>query len=85
MVHAPLSSGFGRSDALELLESADTDERILVVGHEPDFSQTAFDLTAGRIDVKKGGVVGMRIEQGAGELLVVLRPRELAAIAGFGA
>ena len=83
--HAPLSSGFGRSDALELVEAAGPDERILVVGHEPDFSQTALDLTGGRIDVKKGGVVGIRIEQGGGELVVVLRPRELAAIAGSGA
>jgi phosphohistidine phosphatase len=85
VVHAPLSSGFGRSDALELIEAVGPDDRILVVGHEPDFSQTAFDLTGGRVDVKKGGVVGIRVESGAGELLVVLRPRELAAIAGSGA
>ena len=84
VVYAGLSSGFGRSEALELIETEGVDDRILVVGHEPDFSQTAFDLTGGRIDFKKGSVVGIRIESGASQLLAVLRPRDLAAIEGSG-
>src|SRR6058998_2454301 len=39
--HAPLREGFTAHDALELLHA---DERILVVGHEPDFSQVVHDL-----------------------------------------
>ncbi len=31
--------------------------------------------------MKKGGVAGMRIARGAGELLALLRPHELASIA----
>src|SRR4051812_34307148 len=50
--HEPLREGFSAQDALELLHA---DERILVVGHEPDFSQLVYDLTGGRVDMKKGG------------------------------
>ncbi len=53
------------------------DERVLLVGHEPDFSRTAFDLTGGRVDLKKGGLAAVRVEPGGGTLLVLLRPREL--------
>jgi phosphohistidine phosphatase len=76
VVHEPLSGGFGADDALELLASEGEDARILVVGHEPDFSQTVHDLTGGRIDLKKGGVAGVRVARRAGELIVLLRPRE---------
>ena len=80
--HAALASGFDRSDALELLAAITTDERLLVVGHEPDFSQVVHDLTGARVDFKKGGVAGVRMEgTRGGELMVLLRPRELAAIA----
>src|SRR4051794_23720367 len=72
---------FSREDALELLLAHDADARVLVVGHEPSFSQVVHDLTGGRIDFKKGGVAAVRVERGAGELLVLLRPRELEAIA----
>lgn len=81
--HAPLSGGFDRGDAVELLQAAGADERLLLVGHEPDLSQLVHDLTGARIDLKKGGVAGMRVGAGGGsELLVLLRPRELGAIAG---
>ena len=36
------------------------DARVLVVGHEPDFSQVVYDLTGGRVDFKKGGVAAVR-------------------------
>lgn len=81
-VHEPLSSGFDREDALELLGAEDADARVLLVGHEPDFSQVVHDLTGARIDLKKGGVAAVRIERGGGELLVLLRPRELETLAG---
>ncbi len=80
--HGALASGFGRDDALELVAAIGADERLLVVGHEPDFSQVVHDLTGARVDFKKGGVAGVRMEgTRGGELVVLLRPRELAAIA----
>ena len=53
---------------------------MLVVGHEPDFSQVVHDLTGGRIDLKKGGIAGIRLDGTRGELIVVLRPREIDRI-----
>ena len=73
--------GFDRDDALELLRAHGDDARVLVVGHEPDFSQVVHDLTGGRVDFKKGGVAAVREERGSGELLVLLRPRELESLA----
>ena len=52
------------------------------MGHEPDLSRVAGELTGGRVDVKKGGLVVVRLEGAGGELAVLLRPRELALIAG---
>jgi phosphohistidine phosphatase len=76
-----LGDGFSREDALELLMGHDDDARVLIVGHEPSFSRVVFDLTGGRIDFKKGGVAAVRIERGGGELLALLRPRELESLA----
>lgn len=50
---------------------------VLLVGHEPDFSDEVARLTGGRVKMKKGGLA---IVEG-GTLLALLRPRELAAIA----
>ena len=79
--HRPLRAGFSERDALELMEAAKGDQRVLVVGHEPDFSQVIHDLTGGRVDLKKGGLAGVRLDGSRGELIVLLRPRELSAIA----
>jgi len=75
--HAPLRAGFSADDVLELMHA---DERILVVGHEPDFSQVVQDLTGARIDLKKGGIAGVRMDGTRGELIALLRPRELDRI-----
>ena len=83
IVHEPLASGFDAREALALLHAAGDDKRVLVVGHEPDFSQVVHDLTGGRVDLKKGGAAGIRMEHpGRGELVSLLRPRELDRIAG---
>ncbi len=79
-VHEPLRDGFDRGEAMALLHAAGDDRRVLLVGHEPDFSQTVHDLTGARVDLKKGGVAGVRIEGGSAELIVLLRPRELDRI-----
>jgi phosphohistidine phosphatase len=79
--HAPLAGGFDVQEALALAASdEDGDGRVLVVGHEPDFSQVVHDLTGARIDMKKGGIAGVRLDGGRGELIVLLRPRELQAM-----
>jgi phosphohistidine phosphatase len=79
-----LAAGFDRDDALELLYAHRDDgdgARVLFVGHEPDFSQIVYDLTGGRVDFKKGGIAAVKVVSGAGELLVLLRPRELESLA----
>jgi phosphohistidine phosphatase len=82
VVHPPLREGFDVHEATTLLFAAGGDKRVLLVGHEPDFSQVVHDLTGARIDLKKGGVAGVRIERpGQGELVALLRPRELDRLA----
>ena len=81
-VHEPLSGGFDAGDARELMAGQDADARILLVGHEPDFSDLVHELTGGRIDLKKGGVAAVRLDGTRAELIVLLRPRELESIGG---
>ena len=78
--HEPLREGFDRDEAIALLRAAGDDQRILLVGHEPDFSQTVHDLTGARVDLKKGGIAAVRVDGARGELRVLLRPRELDRI-----
>ncbi len=80
--HEALSSGFDADEARALLAGHGEDARVLVVGHEPDLSTAVHDLTGGTVQMKKGGVAGVRVGPGAGELLALLRPRELARVAG---
>jgi phosphohistidine phosphatase len=49
---------------------------VLLVGHEPDFSDALRSLTGARVDLKKGGLAAVR----DGELIVLVRPRELKRI-----
>src|SRR3954452_2313566 len=48
-----LGAGFERDDAMELLSRHDDGDAVLVVGHEPDFSQIVHDFTGARVDFKK--------------------------------
>jgi phosphohistidine phosphatase len=52
-------------------------EDVLLVGHDPSFTLTLHDLTGAQARLKKGGLAGIA----KGELVVLLRPAELAAIA----
>ena len=81
VVEDNLSSGWDADDARALLAGHDADDRVLVVGHEPDFSQVVFDLTGGRIDLKKGGIAAVRVDGTRAELFDLLRPKELEGLA----
>jgi phosphohistidine phosphatase len=82
-VHDPLAGDFDARQALAELSGLPADGRLLLVGHEPDLSGVVGDLTGARPDLKKGGLAVVRLESAAGgELVVLLRPRELALIAG---
>src|SRR3954452_22477050 len=60
-----LANGFSRLDALALLD-AHEDGKVLVIGHEPSFSQVVYDLTSARVDFKKGGVAAINAKRSAG-------------------
>jgi len=75
-----LANGFSRVDALALLEAHEEDAKVLVVGHEPSFSQVVLDFTGARVDFKKGGVAAIAAKRAAGQLLVLTRPKELEAL-----
>jgi phosphohistidine phosphatase len=80
--HPPLAGSFGAFEALEALSGVPGGGRLLLVGHEPDMSGVIAGLTGARVDFKKGGVAAVRLDGASGELVVLLRPRELALIAG---
>jgi phosphohistidine phosphatase len=83
VAHEALSSGFDVDDARELVHAAGPDKRLLLVGHNPDFEQVVHDLTGARVDMKKGGIAGVRLEGARrGMLIALMRPRELARIVG---
>jgi phosphohistidine phosphatase len=65
----------GGFDALALVAGRG---EILLVGHEPDFSDEVARLTGAKAKLKKGGLA---VVDGS-TLVALLRPRELAAIAG---
>jgi phosphohistidine phosphatase len=55
-------------------------ERVMLVGHEPDFSTMIGALTGGQVLMRKGGLGRVdieRLEQGAGTLTWLLPPRIL--------
>ncbi|MGH3048945.1 MAG: SixA phosphatase family protein [Gaiellaceae bacterium] len=51
----------------------------LLVGHNPSMSTVLHEMTGARAHLRKGGVAAVA----RGELIVLLTPRELAAIAGM--
>jgi len=65
----------GPFDAREIAAGLDS---VMLVGHDPDFSMAVHDLTGAQVRMKKGGIAVVE----KGELKLLLRPRELAAIAG---
>jgi phosphohistidine phosphatase len=66
----------GSFDPEELAAGREGD--VILVGHEPDFSEAVQRLTGARVDLKKGGVAAVQ----QGELRALMRPKELKSIAG---
>lgn len=64
----------GPFDAREL--AAGLGDDVLLVGHDPDFSTAVHDLTGAQVRMSKGGLAAVS----KGELVVLMRPAELAAI-----
>jgi phosphohistidine phosphatase len=64
----------GRFDPVELAAGL---ENVLLVGHEPDFSDVIAEVTGGRVDMKKGGLAAVEDHT----LRVLLRPKETKLIA----
>jgi len=76
-----LGPGFGSDDLVEVLQSYPEASNILLVGHEPDFSQTISALIGGsRLVVKKGGLARVDVISAdplQGELVWLLPPRAM--------
>ena len=51
---------------------------VMLVGHEPDFSNAIGDATGGRVKLKKGGLAGLE----DGVLHVLARPADLKRVRG---
>jgi phosphohistidine phosphatase len=81
-LHPLLASGVQAREALEMLDGVSAAGPLLLVGHEPDLSGMVGELTGGRVDLKKGGLAVVRLGAGGAELVVLLRPAELALIVG---
>ena len=64
-----LAGGPFDADAL----AAGAGDDVLLVGHDPDFSAAVHSLTGAQVRMKKGGLAGVD----RGELIVLMRPREL--------
>jgi phosphohistidine phosphatase len=79
--HEAVGKAFDVDVVRELLAAHEDGGRVLVVGHNPTFAQVVCDLTGARVDFKKGGVAAIRLEGSRGELLALLRPRELESLA----
>lgn len=54
-------------------------DEVLLVGHDPSFSMTVHGLTGAQARMRKGGLAAIE----KGELILLMRPQELAAIAGM--
>jgi phosphohistidine phosphatase len=50
----------------------------MLVGHNPSMSDALHDMTGARVRLRKGGIAAVK----GGELMLLMTPTELAAIAG---
>jgi len=71
-----LAPGF-RCDALERLLKKYPEESLMLVGHEPDFTETISALTGGALKLSKAGVVLIELDRSwrSGRLLWLFPPK----------
>jgi phosphohistidine phosphatase SixA len=71
-----LEPGFNATELKKLLRQF-SEETLMIVGHEPDFSGTIRELTGGRIKLAKGGVAFVELDASimSGELRWLLPPK----------
>ncbi|HEU0251198.1 MAG TPA: histidine phosphatase family protein [Solirubrobacteraceae bacterium] len=81
-LHEPLAGDFQARQALDVMARTGRELPLLLIGHEPDLSGIVGELTGGRVDLKKGGLAVVRLGGAGSELVLLLRPAELALIAG---
>jgi len=60
-----LAPGFGMDRLARLLKAYPNANALMLVGHEPDFSQAVNGLTGGTIVLKKGGMAYVRVAKKA--------------------
>lgn len=79
-----LSSGCDLPQLFSLLGEHRIAERVMLVGHEPDFSSMIAELTGGSsVLMKKGGLARVdteRLEAGAGTLVWLMPPRVMRSV-----
>jgi phosphohistidine phosphatase len=78
-VREELAPGFNLAALEQLVRDLETDDDLMIVGHEPSFSATisAF-IGGGRIDLKKGGMARINVTSTQpleGELVWLLAPK----------
>ncbi len=82
VVDERLAAGFGPDQLARILEAHSTVGALMLVGHEPDFSETVGALIGGgRVEIKKGSVARVdviNLRALAGELVWLLPPKVLA-------
>jgi phosphohistidine phosphatase len=78
-----LNFDFDMKQLEKLLVGAGADDAIILVGHEPTFSNTMRDLTGGEIEMKKGGCARVDAETEPmlhGTLVWLIAPKVFDAI-----
>ena len=71
-----LAPGFGRSELKKVLKKRSW-ESVMLVGHEPDFSEMVGKLTGARIKLSKAGIALVEVDVGlsCGKLLWLFPPK----------
>jgi phosphohistidine phosphatase len=83
IVDERLAAGFGLEDVAGIVrDHAPEARRVMLVGHDPDFSELASELVGGKIELKKGAVARIdlagAVQPGAGTLRWLVPPEALA-------
>jgi phosphohistidine phosphatase len=77
------AGAFGLGNLQTLLEHAAANQRVMLVGHEPDFSTVVMRLTGANVEMKKAGlafVEAPHVGQDSGLLRWLLTPRQLQIV-----